>query len=329
MSYDPYKDSSEKGKKGGNFLTFDWSKTSEKLEFQKFKKDEDRSIDIIPYKIKGKKHPALLKGAEIGDPVYSFDFWVHKNVGVKKATIICPSATFGKACPICEEAEKVRREEGWQSENLGPLLPKHRVIYNTVDPDDDECKLKIFEESFSNFEQEMLKVAEARGRKAGKLVLRFGDIEEGWTVSFTVTMTKFKLGEYAKYSAFDFEKRDEPHSKKLMDKALSFEEFIITMSYDEIQALYLGMEDDDADDVVGDEAEQDTKEEEENKVERKPKHSEKETQGHTKDEEKGRASVSPECPVKNGTFGVTWDDFKKCPDCEFYTECRAAFKKAR
>lgn len=289
MGYDPYKSNSEKKGKGNKFFTFDWQ--GAKPEFYKIKEGGDYRIDIIPFRIATKHHPAVREGASIGDEVYSLDYWVHRNVGPSGAAVVCPAETLGMRCPICEEAEKAKRENGFKSPEYNALKPKHRVVYNVVDPDDEDEKIKIFEESFALFEQELIKFSAARGRKKGKDFIHFADVSEGWTVEFTAEENSFEKSKFFKYNSWNLDERDKPHSKKIIDEAYQLDKYLILKSYEELQALLYGEGADE--DEEGDEDEAPPAKEERTK-----------------------------CP--NGrTYGKDFDRHEAvCEDCEIWQECK-------
>lgn len=308
MAYDPYASSASKKGKGGQFATFDWN--GKKVEFYKIEKAGDYSIDIIPFKITSKKHPAIKDGASIGDEVYSMDFWTHGNVGPRKMSVICPAETWGKPCPVCEAREQISRELGPKSKEAGDLRPKHRVIYNVVDPDDSKETIKVFEASFPLFEQGLVAMAGAKGRKKGKDYIHFGDIEEGWTISFTAVQESFNGSKYFKFESFDLEKREEAHDKSLIKEAISFDEHIISTSYEDLAQLMTG------------DAEADDEDEEEAPAKAPTK--------KPADDDDDEDDAPPKCPAKGKTFGKDYDrSDDACGDCDVWKDCKIKTRESR
>lgn len=301
MGYDPYKANSEKKGKGGSFLAFDWK--GKKVKFWKPKERGDYRIDIIPYKIASKNHPDCKRGASIGDEVYSLDFFTHGYVGAGQVTVLCPKETYGKACPICEQAEIALREHGKESKEYGSLKPKHRVLYNVVNPDDENEEIMLFEETFAFFEQELNKFAGNRGRRKGGEFVRFADVSEGLTVVFTAEENKFNGKPFFKYNSWDFEERDKPHSKSIVDAAYALDDYLVVKSYDELKEILYGSEE--AEDEAPDAPEE------------KP----------VKEPEKAEAPKK-KCP-KGRVFGKDYDRAAdECDTCEdIWRECRALTKE--
>lgn len=263
MAYDPYASNASKMGKGSKYATFDWG--TKKAKFYKIKENGDYSLDIIPFIIGSNKHPDVVAGkAKPGDETFYIDFWTHSNVGPRQQVVICPSATFGKSCPICEAAERAKREFGPKSPEFEAFHMKHRIMYNVVNPSDEKEEIMVFEESFPLFSEPLIKTAGAKGRRKGKEFVKFGDIGEGWTISFTAEENAFKGGKYFKFSAFDLDQREQPHSKSLVKEAYSLDEYMIVKSYEELEALMTG--DADADD----EPEEDSPSSEEKEEETSP-----------------------------------------------------------
>jgi len=307
MAFDPYASSASKKGNGSRFATFDWG--TKKVEFYKIKDSGDYAIDIIPFKIASKKHPATHEGAAVGDEVYNLDYYLHRNVGPKQMTVICPAETLGKPCPICEAAERAKREFGPQSKEFASLKPKHNVMYNVVDPEDKDEKIKIFDVSFALFEQALIETAGAKGRRKGKDFIRFGNIEEGWSVSFTANQESFMGAKYFKFTAFDLDQREEPHSKSLIKEAYSLDEYMIVKSYEELEALMTG----DAD-VDDDEPEEDSP----------PSEEKAEASSPSKKE-----SGDPKCPAGK-KYGKDFDrDSPDCDQCDNWRECKKLTRESK
>ena len=62
-------------------------------------------IDIIPYPA-GKHDPDLKEGEDN----YTFEYYVHNNVGPNDQWYLCPAQTYGEPCPVCEHRDKLREK---------------------------------------------------------------------------------------------------------------------------------------------------------------------------------------------------------------------------
>ena len=236
-----------KGSSGGRAGVMDWKKVDGEVQF--FSPAEGRNrINIIPYIIKSKNHPLVKKGEfEIGDKDYVMDVFVHRGVGPSEATVLCLKNTYGKPCPICEQSA-ILRKQGKEDE-AGALKPSRRVFYNVQDLKNPDT-LKVFEASHYLFEKEL--IDEARDDDEGGFV-DFADEEAGKEIKFRCSkVTKGKL-EFNEFKSFSFEDRDDNIPDELLEKAISFDEIMNVPTYEEVEKILYGRDEDDEDDEQDDE----------------------------------------------------------------------------
>lgn len=231
-----------KGSSGGKAGVMDWKKVDGEVQF--FSPAEGRNrINIIPYIIKSKNHPLVKKGEfEIGDKDYVMDVFVHRGVGPSEATVLCLKNTYGKPCPICEQSA-ILRKQGKEDE-AGALKPSRRVFYNVQDLKNPDT-LKVFEASHYLFEKEL--IDEARDDDEGGFV-DFADEEAGKEIKFRCSkVTKGKL-EFNEFKSFSFEDRDDNIPDELLEKAISFDEIMNVPTYEEVEKILYGRDEDDEQD---------------------------------------------------------------------------------
>lgn len=228
-------------------------------------------INIIPYVIKTKNHPLVKSGeAEIGEKDYVLDFYTHRGVGPSEKTVLCLKNTFGKPCPICEQA-LVLRKSGKEKE-ANALKASRRVAYNIEDLKE-PGKLKVFETSHYLFEKELIE--EARDDEEGGFI-DFADEEEGMEIKFRATKVKKGDMEFMEFKSFSFENRDESLDEKLLDSAISFDELLVVPTYEEVEKILYGDDDEEpeekkpAKDDSDDEEDEDEDEKPVKKPSRKP-----------------------------------------------------------
>lgn len=199
-------------------------------------------INIIPYVIKTKNHPLVKSGeAEIGEKDYVLDFFTHRNVGPGEKTVICLKNTFGKPCPICEQASALRK--AGKEKEANALKPSRRVVYNVEDLKEPGV-LKVFETSHYLFEKELIE--EARDDDEGGFI-DFADEEEGKEIKFRATKVKKGEMEFMEYKSFGFEDRDENLDSDLLESAISFDELLTVPTYEEVEKILYGDDEEDED----------------------------------------------------------------------------------
>ena len=229
-----------------------------KLKFFTMKKEMDRvNLNILPYQIKSQKHPEVVAGRrKVGQWDYLLDVWVHRNLGPNKKDMLCPKATYGKACPACEERQKLR-DEG-RDEEARAFSPSRRTIYNIqlIGRNGPEDAPMIFATSHHCFNKELIEEAAASSK--GPVPVPFASIgPDGKVVSFRVSEKDLGTNKFCEAKSFQFLDRDEEVSDEVLEQCVSLDEHLIVPTSKQIlDAMYGNDEDED----VGQAPEPDTQE---------------------------------------------------------------------
>jgi len=351
---------STKDQGGGGSRCIDWKSVDGEVQFYQPSVGKN-AINIIPFEIKSKNHPLVKQGQmEVGDLDYCLDVWTHRSVGPTESSVICLKKTFGKACPICEESEKLKK--AGKDNEAKSLVAKRRVFYNIEDIRKKPGEIQVFEVSHHLFEKEL--IDEARDDETSDFV-DFYDPETGKTVKFKCTKEKMGGFEFNSFKSFSFEERDEPIDDDLLASAISFDQYMNILTYEQLQEILYGAnEDEDEDEDDEDEDEDDEKharkkvhakknvdeedeeddDEEDEKPSKKsakkpilPKSKKKvvdEDEDDDEDEEENSAKKSSKTEKSNGkancphghTFGKDADEHEECEDCDKWSKCIGAKK---
>lgn len=304
---------------GGKVGVFDWKKIDTEISF--FSPVEGRNrINIIPYEIKTKNHPLVKRGEfEIGDLDYVLDFFVHRNVGPSESSVVCLKNTFGKPCPICEQSALLRKQGKEQEAN--ELKPSRRVIYNVQDLKEPE-KVKVFETSHFLFEKEL--IDESRDEEGG--FVDFADPTDGKEIKFRCQEVQKGSMKFKEYKSFSFEDRDEEIDDELLEQAVSFDEVIRIPTYDEVQKILFGEEDEDEIEESPKKkkvVEEDEETDEDDEIElpkKKSKQVVEETEDDDEDEIEEPKKSSGKCPYGH-KFGKDCDEHDDCDNCKIWDSC--------
>ena len=275
------------------------------------------------------------------------DYWVHRSVGLSEANVICLKETYGKPCPICEQSALLAKEG--KDKEAKDLKPKRRVIYNIQDLKEPD-KLKVFEASQKIKEKEL--IDEARDDEEGGFV-DFADVEDGKEVKFRASETSFGKIKYMEFKSFGFEDRDEPIPNELVESAISFDEIMNVPTYEEVEKILYGQEDEDSDEDDYDETPKKSSkkvadeedEDDEPAPAKKSKHRDEEDEDEDEDDEPPKKSskksfddmedVEDEPPKKAGKcpfghkFGSDVDGFDDCDNCDCWDKCTKAYRENR
>lgn len=109
-------------------------------EIKMFKPKADARDDfaVVPFVVQ-QQSPAFRQ-YEKGDLCYSLQYGQHRDVGPGDEKVICPKATFGKPCPLCDEFEDLREEQEY--DDIKYLRPSMRDVFIVI-KDGDEMFLDI------------------------------------------------------------------------------------------------------------------------------------------------------------------------------------------
>ena len=229
-----------------------------KLKFFTMKKEMDRvNLNILPYQIKSQKHPEVVAGRrKVGQWDYLLDVWVHRNLGPNKKDMLCPKATYGKACPACEERQKLR-DEG-RDEEARAFSPSRRTIYNIqlIGRNGPEDAPMIFATSHHCFNKELIEEAAASSK--GPVPVPFASIgPDGKVVSFRVSEKDLGANKFCEAKSFQFLDRDEEVSDEVLEQCVSLDEHLIVPTSKQILDAMYGNDEDEA---IGQAQEPDTQE---------------------------------------------------------------------
>lgn len=275
-----------------------------------FKPEVGRNrINIIPYTIKSKNHPLVRSGdCKVGEKDYIMDIFAHRNIGPGESSVICLKKTYGKPCPVCEQSETFKKQG--KEDEAAALRPSRRVFYNVQDLKDG--KLKIFETSHFLFEKEL--IDEARDGEEG--FVNFADEDEGKEISFKAVKEKKGKIEYFAFKSFRFEDREDKLDEGLFECAVSFDEVMNVPTYEQVQKMLYG---EDEEDELPEDSEEETA-----KTDRGAK---KEPEEEEDDDEEA-VEKAPEKPKKSDggcpyghEFGKDCDAYNECDDCTCWDKC--------
>lgn len=213
-----------------------------KLKFYKFgevKKYYD--VNVLPFRV-GRNHPAVVAG-EIreGDWDFSVDYFVHRNVGPDKGTYICLKKTYGKACPMCEEAQRLVDDQG-QDAATGMWASKRSLL--CVQPLDERGhgadEPMLLDCAYNNFTHDLTDASTACMRGEGTVDFA-NPGASGREVTFQVgedTMgggRKYKLGKN-----FAFNKRREEIPESVLEAVPCLDSLLVVPTKETVAAAMFG-----------------------------------------------------------------------------------------
>lgn len=212
------------------------------LKFYKFgevKKYYD--VNILPFRV-GRNNPAVVAGElREGDWDYSVDYFVHKNVGPDKGTYICPKKTYGKACPMCEEAQRLSDENGSDAAK-GMWASKRSLL--CVQPLDERGRgddvPMLLDCAYNNFTHDLTDASTACMRGDG--VVDFANPgAAGREVSFQIGEESMGGGRKYKIAKnFAFNKRREEIPDSVLDAVPCLDSLLVVSTKEDIETAMFG-----------------------------------------------------------------------------------------
>lgn len=290
---------------------------------------------IVPYTVSINKHPA---GREKGDLWYERRFLMHYNIGADPKSYVCPKS-IGQRCPICEYRMRLSKSENPNEETLKELKPKERVLYNVHDVDGDENNVMLWDVSFHNFTKKLEEeITEGPDE--------YGDFpnpdESGMVLSVRFSDKTLGKTTFLEASRIDFKERGYELPDELLESALDLDKILKILPYEELERIYLEINDEDNDGDTSSstppakdkEVEKPKPEKKETKAKEQEKPSEPEVSEEDKEKarkeavreakrrEKEAQESGDECPA-GGKFGVDTDNLKACDTCPKWDACIA------
>jgi hypothetical protein len=199
-------------------------------------------MDIMPYVVSNPRHPDRNMEKEIataGSLWYKLPFKTHRDVGVEKETLVCPTS-FGLPCPICEHRQK-RQDAGADKAELQTMNASRRNLY-AVNPIDDPKatpdKFYVFDMSQYLFQDEL-----NRDLKASPQYEGFPDLEFGFMLKCRWDGGSMPGSKpFPECGRIDFIQRSEGYDDAVLDQIPDLDKLLIVLSYAEIQAKFFELE---------------------------------------------------------------------------------------
>jgi len=204
------------------------------VSFFSIKKRGVYRFEIIPYTVPdGAGNP----NAEDGDLYFERTFWVHRSIGPENETVVCPSKTAKKPCPICEfRAKEVAKGEDGDEELIKSLGPRERQLWNVYDHADAERGVQVWDISYHLFGKQL--DARIKNADEDEDYEFFADPEDGSTLKVGFSEESFAGRNYYQAESIDFKPRVEALDPDIFAKANCLDEMLVIEPYDKLYALF-------------------------------------------------------------------------------------------
>lgn len=221
---------------GGNG-GFQDSLDTKKAGLERWKPAEGENlVDLIPFNATA-ENPLVIAGkAEVGDPMYSLDYFVHRSIGPSKANITC-LRQYGEDCPLCREADRLKALGGDNEKKAQKIFAKRRVVY--VVHDLKSGKYGYWDTGYKSVEEPIMNRARMTKDPETHAPANVFDWEKGMSLQFLGTKKKFEGKEFNEPSTFDFIPRA-PLSDEVLEHSIDLATVIKKTSAEDMEKLISG-----------------------------------------------------------------------------------------
>lgn len=203
------------------------------------------SLDFVPYEVKnGKENKGGNPFCESGFLHYERTFYVHRGIGPEQNTYCCLAKTFGKKCPICEDAARMRKDPDADKDEIKALNPKERQLFLVIDRGDEDRGVQLWD--FSNFLFGEVLDSKIADSEEEDNYHKFYYLKDGMTVRVSFSEESMGSNTFYKAKNIEMRKRSEDLPASLLDEVPDLDALLIEMPYDKLKAIYLQMDPEDA-----------------------------------------------------------------------------------
>ena len=268
-------------------------------------------LDIIPYVVSVDNHP---EGIDKGDIWQVRTILVHYGVGPEEKTYLCRK-TIGKRCPICEYAAKLRKTGEADEETLKSLKPSKRDLYNVIDTEDRDKGIQLWEHSYFLFGARLEEELNESDEEYDGYALP----DEGYTLKVRFKEKQLGKSKFYETTRIDFIDRKKQYDDDIVEQATDLDAILNVLSYEELEQIFLGVDDDDDLPTASNTSSSST-----TKSEDKPASDSKDKKSKNKatsdSEDVGSEDSDNKCPA-GGVFGESTDSLDDCDSCSIWEEC--------
>lgn len=299
----------------------------------KMKKGRGNMIDILPWVVTQgwyagmKTYQGSPTGLEVGYTDYKMEIPAHRSVGMDERWVVCRRLAFGQACPICQDRQvEFDKDEADQSKELiKALRPSWRDVYCVWDHNDPEGGIKIWEVSYHLFEKFLLN--EIAEQSDAEDWITVSDCDDGRIIQFRGREKQLGQSTFIEAEGIELVERDGGYVEgEILEMTYPLDSLLVLPSYEEVSALYLGLDSPEEGGGGGEHPAPSTKPSPSPKKGPGPRRgtpvSKPQEDGPEWGGDEPPDTGEWECPV-GGEFGVDCQAYEECAECEIFEDCAA------
>lgn len=192
-------------------------------------------IDILPF---------LTETANGVYPVSHYDYYIHRNIGEHRTSIVCPNRLKGLRCPVCERLRSTyNTPEGKELYGLQKLQRRSLYAVKWLDaPENLRDKILIYDTahySFGRLIEERIETRDVSDPSEAEWD-KYCDLYEGSTVKINIQKGTWEGHPFAKITSIEFKKREHQYTEEMYDEVPDLSKFVNLLSYEKLSSLYEG-----------------------------------------------------------------------------------------
>ena len=295
------------------------------------------TLRILPYIITDPKHPDGDL-APVDDIWYKRPFKRFRSIGPEQKPYISPRS-IGKPCPISEYYAAAKADPSISDKEANKAKAQDCVMYNVqiVDRKGNVSDPMFWWYSYHLFEKQLKKELMDPDNEE---FLTFMDLEGGFDIRIRWEKESFQGNDFLTAGNIIFIERDDI-DEDVLDQVVNLDEVLNIKSYDELNRIFLELDDDQDENNGSSNDEKPTtnrrgrskaKSDDEDESEQSKSTTRKRKSSGSDQEEpvrRGRRTKKKEenpCP-EGFVFGDDWDSKTACDDCKKFDECGDKFEE--
>jgi hypothetical protein len=214
--------------------------------FYKFKEAGTVRLDVVPFRSsKPELHQYAVDGVW-----FERTYFVHKNVGPDKATVVCPKATLlevgtSKPCPICEYRNKLDWSDANDLKTIKTLFPQERQLFNVIILDKAASgeavqKLYVLDQARFGFGQ-LLDNLIKNADEDDKHYEYYADMECGSTLKLNIEEKHTDTFKFFGVSSIEIKTRKHNYDESVLDRTVDLDRVLQILPYGTLKDMFFGI----------------------------------------------------------------------------------------
>lgn len=209
------------------------------------------SIIAFPVSPAHRKLLANIQPPQTTKVWFEVSYYGHRGIGVNRDKYVCPAATFGRKCAVCEaRAEFAKSPDKQSQENAKALRNSKRQLWLVFDHDQEDRGLQLWDEAAYNFGDNLTSYIKATPAQLREKYMAFAHPTRGCMMRIACKVKPIGKTNNYEYHIHSMYERPQPLPDHIVRHNLDPASFIVALDYDQLKAVYDGVPDEDEEDTT-------------------------------------------------------------------------------